>query len=357
MIKHLTVFHLLFYLGCIQSRAQDIFKGDQCIVSSEFIFQTGETKFPSCHASTIAETGDGFIAAWFGGTAEGNPDIGIWISRLKDGKWSIPEEAANGVVSDSIRYPCWNPVLFNSGDEILLFYKVGSSPSSWWGELKTSTDGGISWSPSHKLPEGIIGPVKNKPVLLKNGVLLCPSSTEHNGWKVHIEMTSDFGITWEKTDTLNDRKSDLIQPAILVHKDNRLQMLCRSRQSRIFSSWSDDNGYTWTKLLPDSLPNPNSGIDAVTLSGGKHLLVYNHLTEGRNMLNAAVSDDGIKWQAALILENDTIGTEYSYPAVIQSKDGKIHITYTWNRKLIKHVVIDPALIETRPLLNMLWPVK
>ncbi len=58
-------------------------------------------------------------------------------------------------------------MLYNSGDEILLFFKVGPSPSEWWGELTISDDNGISWSPSKKLPEGIIGPVKNKPVLLE----------------------------------------------------------------------------------------------------------------------------------------------------------------------------------------------
>ena len=336
--------------------SQNPFMGQQCITKSEFIYQPGEVRFPSCHASTIAEIPDGFLAAWFGGTEESNPDVGIWISRFSEGRWSKPEEVANGLINEE-RYPCWNPVLFNGCDEMLLFFKVGPSPSRWWGELKTSTDNGISWSRSQKLPAGIIGPVKNKPVLLKNGVLLCPSSTENNGWRVHMEMTSDYGISWERTDTLNDRKTDAIQPAILLHRDGRIQILCRSRQSRVLSSWSEDNGNHWTHLLPDSLPNPNSGIDAVTLADGRHFLVYNHLTRGRNILNAAVSDDGIIWRAAILLENDISGTEYSYPAVIQSRDGMIHITYTWNRKLIRHVVIDPGKIETRPMINMHWPYE
>lgn len=68
-------------------------------LSSEFIYDTAP--FPSCHASTIEETSNGLIAAWFGGTHERNPDVGIWISRRDNGKWSIPEEVANGVVSES----------------------------------------------------------------------------------------------------------------------------------------------------------------------------------------------------------------------------------------------------------------
>ncbi len=334
--------------------AQDPFRGDQCIVRSEFIYDSSSVWFPGCHASTIAEMPDGFIAAWFGGTAEGNPDVGIWISRFTGGRWSIPEMVADGK-TDSLRYPCWNPVLYNGDDEILLFYKVGPNPREWWGELKISTDNGISWSAPRKLPDDILGPVKNKPVLLDNGKLLCPSSTEHDGWRVHMEFTPDFGITWERTGFLNNKDLYAIQPAILTHKTGRLQILCRTNRSRIFSSWSDDKGNSWSRLMPDSLPNPNSGIDAVTLTDGRHFLVYNHLTKGRHQLNAALSDDGKTWKAALLLEDDSEGKEYSYPAVIQSADGLIHITYTWRRRLIRHVVVDPARIETRPMINGAWP--
>jgi predicted neuraminidase len=353
--KSLIIFCLI--LICRPILAQNPYKGQQCILKSEFIYQPEDVKFPSCHASTIAEIPGGFITAWFGGTAEKNPDVGIWVSRFTDGKWSKPAEAANGIRENNKRYPCWNPVLYNSADEILLFYKVGPSPSEWWGELITSDDNGISWSASHKLPEGIIGPVKNKPVLLKDGDLLCPSSTENEGWRIHMEMTPDNGITWERTQALNDRSIAAIQPAILLHPSGKIQILCRSKQSRILTSWSEDNGAHWTELVPSVLPNPNSGIDAVTMKDGRHLLVYNHLISGRNTLNVALSDDGINWEAAVLLENDIKDTEYSYPAVIQSNDNMIHITYTWNRKLIKHVIPDPGLIETRSFSDGSWPVE
>lgn len=324
--------------------AQQPFRGEQCISVNEFIYQPEDVSFPSCHASTIAEIEGGLIAAWFGGTEERNPDVGIWISRFIDGKWARPEEPANGIRGDS-RYPCWNPVLFNSGDELLLFFKVGPSPSEWWGELIVSGDNGISWSAPRRLPDGIMGPVKNKPVLLDNGVLLCPSSSEHDGWRVHMEMTPDLGITWTMTEPLNDKRISAIQPSVLFHSGGKLQLVCRSKQSSILTSWSQDKGKTWSELSPLNLPNPNSGIDAVTLKDGRHLIIYNHLKSGRNMLNAAISDDGINWKPAALLENEANGTEFSYPAVIQTSDGKIHITYTWNRKLIKHVVIDPVLIK------------
>ena len=145
------------------------------------------------------------------------------------------------------------------------------------------------------------------------------------------------------------RTSGAIQPSILIHPDGKIQILCRSRQSKILTSWSEDNGKTWSDLIPSNLPNPNSGTDAVTLKDGRHLLVYNHLNAGRNMLNVSVSDDGVNWKAAALLENEEKGTEFSYPAVIQSDDNLIHITYTWNRKLIKHVVLNPDLIESKLL--------
>jgi predicted neuraminidase len=332
------------------------FSGEKCIVRSEYIYQPADVPFPGCHASTIIENGKGLIAAWFGGTAERNPDVGIRISHFSNGNWSKPVEVANGIQHKDKRYPCWNPVLYNAGKEILLFYKTGPSPSTWWGELIVSSDNGKTWSRSARLPEDIYGPVKNKPVLLDNGVLLCPSSTENDGWRVHMEMTSDNGLSWQRTLALNDKKTGAIQPAILKHKGGRLQMLCRSNSAgKILSSFSNDNGFTWTELTPIELPNPNSGIDAVTLNDGKQLLVYNHILKGRNILNAAISEDGIAWKAVALLENETDRSEFSYPAVIQTSDGLVHVTYTWNRKLIKHVIIDPRKLEPKSMNGEVWP--
>ena len=331
------------------------FKGDGCIVKSEFIFLAEDVPFPSCHASTVVQIDDGLLAAWFGGTAEKNRDVGIWLSRYIEGNWSKPVEVANGIQHKDKRYPCWNPVLYNTGKKILLFFKVGPSPSEWWGELMTSEDNGITWSQACRLPEDITGPVKNKPLKLDDGYLICPSSIENDGWKVHMEFTPDDGLTWERTPPLNSDDISTIQPTILLHTDGSLQILCRSTMSGILSSRSIDNGRTWSDLIPTGLPNPNAGIDALTLDDNRHLLVYNHLERGRNILNMAVSDNGTDWEAVLLLENDITGTEYSYPAVIQTDDNLVHITYTWNRKMIKHVVIDPSKIISRSFKDDKWP--
>jgi predicted neuraminidase len=142
-----------------------------------------------------------------------------------------------------------------------------------------------------------------------------------------------------------------------------LQILCRSKDKYILSAFSSDNGRTWTELKPLDLPNPNSGTDAVTLKDGRHVLIYNDVKPSktwgdRNVLNMAISKDGLTWDAAVLLENDLDNdSEYSYPAVIQTNDGMVHITYTWNRELIKHVVVNPEKLVTKPILKGKWPVN
>jgi predicted neuraminidase len=317
--------------------------GGHGVLKSEFIYESAP--FPECHASTIAESDEQLVAAWFGGTEEGHKDVGIWLSLRRSGQWSPPREVATGEQEDGKRFPCWNPVLFQPrSGPLLLFYKVGPSPSRWWGMLKRSDDQGLTWSEGERLPDGFLGPIKNKPVQLENGDLLCPSSSEHAGWRVHFERTSDLGRTWETSGPVNNGKEfSAIQPSILFHGEGRLQALGRTRQGKVFQIWSEDNGKTWGPMTATDLPNPSAGTDAVTLADGRHLLVYNHTAKGRSPLNVAVSEDGRDWRAALVLESDR--GEYSYPAVIQTADGRVHITYTWKRQRIKHAVLDPAALQ------------
>lgn len=323
------------------------------VVTTEFIYETAP--FPQCHASTIVESKGSLVAAWFGGTREKHPDVGIWVARHEAGKWTAPMEAANGVQTDGSRHPCWNPVLFQPRTgPLLLFYKVGPSPSTWWGMLRTSADAGKTWSSATRLPDGILGPIKNKPVQLANGDLLSPTSSEHDGWRVHFERSHDLGKTWEKTAPVNDGKEfGAIQPSILFHGADRLGAVGRTKQGKVFQVWSEDGGKSWGKLGATSLPNPNSGTDAVTLKDGRHLLVYNHTAKGRSPLNVALSRNGKDWQAALVLETEP--GEYSYPAVIQTADGLVHATYTWKRQRVRHVVLDPAKLELKPMPDGVWP--
>ena len=366
-MKHLINL-LIMLLFSILTTAQEPEKDPEPIVKSEFIYLEEEVSFPSCHASTIEETEHGLVAAWFGGTSEKDPDVGIWLSRFRNGKWSSPVEVVNGVQNESLRYPTWNPVLFQPGNgPLMLFYKVGPDPRTWWGMITTSEDEGLSWSDPAKLGEGpsdhLLGPIKNKPVQLKDGSILCPSSSEtRNKWRVHFELSSDMGQTWEFIGPITDGiEFDAIQPSVLFHTGGKLQVLCRTKQGVISQSWSEDQGRSWSPMTATMLPNPNSGTDAVTLKDGRQILVYNHIIPdqtwgSRSKLNMAVSEDGINWRAAVLLEDDPDpDSEYSYPAVIQTSDGMIHITYTWNRKVIKHVVVDPSKIDARDIVDGAWP--
>jgi predicted neuraminidase len=329
------------------------------LVRSEFIYETAP--FPSAHASTIAETKDGLVAAWFGGTRESAPDVGIWVSRRQASGWAPPVEVANGVQPDGTRHPCWNPVLFDSPEQgLALYYKVGPSPQTWWGMVRTSGDNGRTWSDARRLPDGILGPVKNKPVRLADGTILSGSSTESqespSKWRVHFERSADGGKTWTKilpAASADGSAIDAIQPSILVRPGGALRAVGRSRSGRVFETTSTDNGRTWSAVTLTALPNPSAGTDALTLRDGRDLIVYNHTEKGRTPLNVAVSRDGKIWEAALVLESEP--GEYSYPAAIQSSDGLVHITYTWKRQRIRYAVVDPRALKPVAMPDGKWP--
>ncbi|HSO42432.1 MAG TPA: sialidase family protein [Rhodospirillales bacterium] len=310
-------------------------------MKADFIFDVSPV--PSVHASTLSEKpGGGLIAAWFGGSFEGHDDVGIWLAEKPSGcaRWSEPRLVADGVQGDGKRFSCWNPVLHRGSDGILsLFYKVGASPRRWWGMVTRSADGGRTWDPPERLADGILGPIKNKPVEMACGLIISPSSSEHDGWRVHLEYSHDGGRTWRAGKPLNSRRDfAAIQPCILAYP-GELQLLCRSRQGVVIECRSKD-GVHWSKMRPTALPNPDSGIDAVVLADGRGLLVYNHSTRKRTPLNVAVSRDrGRTWVPMLVLERDA--GEFSYPAVIVDAAGMVHISYTWNRQTIRHVTVDP----------------
>lgn len=346
------------------------------ILVDEFLYE--KASFPECHSASIEELPNGdLIATFFGGTKERNPDVCIWTCTKKKGsdRWSAPKQVADGIQNDTLRYACWNPILFQvpeKNGELWLFYKVGPNVAGWKGYLIRSKNGGKTWSKPEEMPEGFLGPAKNKPVYV-DGRILCPASTEGRRWDVHVEYTDDLGKTWHRTPSLEaevnvptkdrplvERRADIgkvpydaskatgvhaIQPTIIRLKDGRLQMLCRTRNAKTGTAFSDDNGLTWTKLTLMDLENNQSGIDAVTLKDGRHVLIYNNFEtlDGtpkgpRTPLSIAVSEDGTEWRHVLTLEDSPI-SQYSYPSIIQAEDGTLHAIYTWRRQRIKHMQI------------------
>ena len=315
----------------------------------EFIFTTAS--FPSAHASTLVALPDGrTMAAWFGGTSEGKPDVAIWSSIRSagtNGTWSAPVELARtpGV-------PCWNPVLFYVGNRLWLYYKFGPSPSSWTGARRSSTDNGRTWSTPEVLPAGILGPIRTKPLVLNANTIVSGTSVEsYKDWAVWIERSTDAGITWKKIGPIESPPSappaapppftddpairGLLQPTVLSLGGKHLRLYARATQTIGYVTIADsfDDGLTWSRARTLSVPNPNSGIDIVRLRDGRFVLIYNNSTRQRTPLTLAVSTDGEHFRNFATLE-DTPG-EYSYPAIIQSPRGDLEMTYTWQRKRIR----------------------
>ncbi len=308
----------------------------------EFRFILEDAPHSFAHASTIVETSNGLLAAWFGGDFEGSPETSIWLARFDRGTWCDHRALAKAEESESAA--CWNPVLHRSPGCTLLFYRIGPHPRDWQTELMLSPDEGKSWQPAGTLPEPYFGPIKNKPLEIEPDILLCPSSTENPVWNAHIERYAMKGRRWLQRIPLRDTIGLwAIQPTLLRWSEDRIQALCRTRKGVVAESWSHDKGETWSELEVSELENPNSGFDGVVLRDGRAALVANPSAQDRTPLQIVLSDDGGNWRAGPVLEDGP--GEFSYPAIIQAASGAIQVTYTYDRRCIRHVELDPSELE------------
>ena len=300
----------------------------------EFVYETAP--FASCHASTLLETKNGeILAAWFGGSKEGANDVAIWMSRRTAAGWTAPQEVARHENT-----PTWNPVLFRTLDGVTwLYYKYGTSPREWSGAYRSSEDDGRTWSASRPMPAGLLGPIKNKPLVLPDGTVISGTSVEsYRSWTSFAEISNDHAQTWTRSGPVvhPEEPYGIIQPTV-VRIPGGVRMFTRARNiGHVCYADSFDGGRTWTPAWETELPNPNSGIDSAGLDDGRIVMIYNHTEKGRTPLNLAVSDDyGRTWKRFLDLETEP--GEYSYPAIIQGADGDLHMTYTWKRQRVRYV--------------------
>ncbi len=330
----------------------------------EFVFAPGSTSFPSSHASTVVELKNGdLLAAWFGGAHEGAPDVAIWTARLQGGHWSVPQAVAR-----EHEIPTWNPVLFHTLDgRLWLYYKAGENAASWSASRMVSTDDGSTWSAPERLPAGLLGPIRAKPLVMPDGTIVAGSSMEaYKTWACWIERSTDGGVTWKKIGpitltklqdqaeppSVDPRIADpearakqiderdfkgIIQPTVVSLGGQHLRLYARSlsRAAKIMVADSQDGGQTWSATRFLEVPNNNSGLDVVVLRDGRVVLLCNDVPYGRTPLTLLVSKDGEHFKPFATLE-DAPG-EYSYPALIQRRDGDLEMTYTWQRTAIKHV--------------------
>lgn len=330
-------------------------------MQKELIMRQLPTAF--CHASTVLRLGDGsLLCCWFGGTHEGEADVGIYASRCVDGCWSAPQLLANGSAAN------WNPVLFAAADGgVLLFYKQGQRIADWQTCVMRSADGGQSWSAPCELVAGDVsggrGPVRNKPIRLADGRILAGASTERGIWQAFADISDDDGSTWHKSaqvaiaglqyaDGEKTAESSIavsqqsfygrgvIQPSLWQGENGSVHMLLRSSEGFIYRSDSHDRGESWCAAYALELPNNNSGLDLVRTEGGMLYLVCNPVAANwgqRSPLSLFKSADaGATWRRLLDLETEQ--AEFSYPAIIAAGEDII-ITYTYKRENIACVTL------------------
>lgn len=308
-------------------------------ITSGDIFVPG-TAFAQCHASTLAALpGHRLIAAWFGGTAEKNPDTAIWVSRFDGAAWSAPDKLFK--VAPLAHY---NPVLFFAPDGRLhLWYKVGPNCSEWRSWHAASDDLGHIWTAAQPfLPDDPLarGPVRCQPIVTPSGAWLAGASDERlrdadgREWWCYIDRSDDGGRTWTAAPIRLAAGSPpgkgAIQPT-LWHSATGVHCLLRTSLGRIYRSDSSDDGRTWSPAHATDLPNNNSGIAVARLSDGRLALLWNPVEKdwgARTPLRLSLSsDDGATWSTLCDLA--TGDGEFSYPALIVHDD---RLSATWTNR-------------------------
>jgi predicted neuraminidase len=309
------------------------------LVRSGFVFEP-TPELPSSHASTVYEMPDGIImCAWYAGSAEANPDVNVYGSRLVDGKWTRPV-----VIASTPGKPEGNPVLWfdRATGRSWLFYVTIHGLGWNWAKIKykTSDDAGLTWGPTVMLREKRGWMTRNHPITLSGGTILLPLYSE-NKWCSEFMASKDNGKTWEHVSEVCSRPGN-IQAAVVELDDGSLYATMRTgsgkgrEKSMLWETRSNDGGKTWTDAKLMDLPNPNAGTDMIRLDSGKLLLAFNNSKTGRTPLSLAVSEDGgVSWKVVKDVESDP--GEYSYPSLCQGSDGVIHLTYTYRRETIKHI--------------------
>lgn len=318
----------------------------------ESIFDYDAEKHPANHASTIAQMPNGdLLATWFAGSAEGKPDVAVWASRKPAGsdKWTAPAPLIDepGIAEG-------NSILFtDSKGKVYLFF-VRKYDEKWaaWDKakifLQTSDDSGKTWTEPRLLLDEMGRMIRNNVIELPDGRLILPIYLDAEPISSLIWISSDGFKTWEERTAPLSKPANL-QPAVVTLGGEKLLMLCRNQgvPGKIWEIRSDDLGKTWTKPVKTKLPNPDSGIDMIRLKSGALVLVYNNNQFYRFPLTIALSDDdGKTWKYKKNIETEQ--KEFSYPFLVQTADGMIHLTYTADdRRIIKHAIISEEWLKSK----------
>lgn len=321
----------------------------------------------SAHSSSICALPSGdLLAVWYGGSREGGTDVALFTARLPAGstQWTKPVTTVDRAMAqeelDRVIKKVGNAVIFPDLAGNLWMVYVSVSMGGWSGSalnFKTSQDEGRTWGESHRLTLNpflnLSSLVRNKPIYASDGRI---------GLPVYHEMALKYPQMLWLTPGPNGSVADyrmrnlssqtgLIQPALVPLGGDRVLMMLRDGGDgrTMHTAYSEDNGWTWSAAAGSTLRNPDAALDALRLRDGRILVVYNDAASGRENLRLAISPDaGRSWKAGPMLE-EAPKQEYSYPTLAEDSNGRIHLTYTWQRERIRHVMFNTAWIDGRTL--------
>ena len=362
------------------------------------------------HGSSIVECPDGsLLVCWFHGSGERKADD-VLIQGARKAAGSS-EWSERFLMADTPGYPDCNPVMYvdpqgklwlywitvlaNLWESSLLKYRISSDYTDSAGPAHWEWQDNIHITPTHfaddlkdewkdfiqKYPNLVpdeskyfadlhgdeftayhMRNVNNRlqqrlgwmtrihPLLLPSGKLLLPLYTDAFSISI-IGITSDWGKTWQTSKPLVGFGN--IQPSLIQKSDGTIVAMMRENgpRNRIRIAASKDEGTTWSRVSEMELPNPGSSVEVIRLANGHWLLMYNDTKEGRHSLNLSLSDDEgrtWKWHRHLELVEPGKGS-YSYPSLIQAKDGTIHATYSYHlpdrQKSIKHAAFNEEWVK------------
>ncbi len=318
---------------------------------------------PAAHGSAICVVpGGDLLAVWYGGTREGAADVAVFTARRPKGAqdWQAPQRVVDRAMAagelERVVKKVGNAVVFPDHQGVVWMVYVTVTVGGWSGSalnVKTSADGGRTWSRSRRLN---VNPflnfsslVRNKPILATDGRIGLPVYHEmavKYPQMLWLSPGPDASVAEYRIRNFTT-ETDLIQPTLVPLDGDRVLMLLRDQSARrqVRAAYSDDNGWTWSDAVDCGLPNPDSALDALRLRDGRILLVYNDAPSGRENLRLAVSaDQGRTWSPGPVIEAGA-GREYSYPCLAEDRDGRIHLTYTWERRRIRHVEFNVAWLD------------
>lgn len=340
----------------------DIAELDKAAASMTLGYACEACLVPAVHgASVIEKLNGGLLATWFGGSREGGKDVYIWGADYSPAthSWSLPRHIVGPAETKQAlgRYikTVGNSVLVREVNGELLLYFTSVSVGGWAGSslnVMHSQNDGQTWGPPSRL---ITSPffnistiVKSVSVSYSDGSIGLPIYHEFIGKFSELLKLDSSGKIINKIRITDGRLA--IQPLILPMSPKQALALMRDtggNPRHVRMSSSDNAGQTWSAYKRLPIPNPDSAVAGLRRPDGSLLLVFNDLENGRNSLALAVSkDQGKSWQTVKHFEAFSENkSEYSYPYLIRSKNGSMHLLYTWNRKRIRHITFNDHWVD------------